>query len=151
MSLRVIFHIKELFVNFLQIMSTEIKAEEEELMEQASVSSTDSEDDDQEEQKRNEKIQELQSILAENSYLYQSHVDLIEALSEAGEFEQLRLAREKFASFYPLTSKIWLSWIGDEQRMASTEAEKMKIVELFDRAVKDYLSVELWMEYCQVN
>ena len=126
--------------------------QDDEKMDQDPVTSSDSEnDDDVEEQKRYERIKELSNILAQNPYDYQTHVDRIGLLSQAGELDQLREAREKFASLYPLTPKLWLSWISDEQRMATSPEEKRQVANLLNRAVKDYLSVDLWLEYCQFS
>jgi RNA recognition motif-containing protein len=117
-------------------------------------SSDDDEDDGQDEadQKRlGTKIAQLTKAVKDNPYDYPSHLDLIDSLGKAGELEQLRGARETFASNYPLTPHIWLSWIGDEQRLATSEEEKKAVADLMDRAVQDYLSVELWLEYCQFS
>ena len=34
---------------------------------------------------------------------------------------------------------IWLEWINDEKELASSSEEKKAILELFERAVQDYL------------
>ena len=39
--------------------------------------------------------------------------------------------------------------INDEKSLATSDDEKLKILELFERAVKDYVDVGLWLEFCQ--
>lgn len=36
-------------------------------------------------------------------------------------------------------SEMWLAWIEDERKLATTAEEKEKLIELFERALKDYL------------
>lgn len=37
-------------------------------------------------------------------------------------------------------SELWLDWIRDEQKICSTPEEREYIINLFERAVKDYTS-----------
>ena len=55
------------------------------------------------------------------------------------------------SQIYPLSPKLWLKWINDEIRMASTLEEKTNILKLFERAVSDYVSLDLWLEYVQYS
>ncbi len=83
--------------------------------------------------------------LEKNPYDYDSHVDLIGTLRKCGELEQLRSARQAMASAFPLSPTLWEEWIEDEKEISTPETIK----DLFERAVKDYLSLDLWIEYCQ--
>jgi hypothetical protein len=40
-------------------------------------------------------------------------------------------------------SALWISWLKDEISIAASDAERCAIVELFERAVQDYLCKEL--------
>jgi hypothetical protein len=51
----------------------------------------------------------------------------------------MRLAYERFHEYFPLTPEIWLAWINDEKKLASSESEVKHIFALFDKAVEDYL------------
>jgi RNA recognition motif-containing protein len=73
----------------------------------------------------------------------------VSVLKELGELDQLRVAREDFAAKYPLTSELWLAWLRDEQGIASTDEEKATVHKLFEKAVKDYVTVPLYLEFCQ--
>lgn len=95
------------------------------------------------------RIQELRDILLKNPYDYEANVELIKLLRSSGELDSLREAREGFASRFPLTPGLWLEWINDEQKMISSPEEKKHVESLFERGVKDYVSVDLWLEYCQ--
>jgi hypothetical protein len=63
------------------------------------------------------------------------------------EFGELRAAREAMAERYPLSGELWLAYLEDEVRMASSEEERQAVVALFERAVNDYASVEVWLAY----
>lgn len=84
-------------------------------------------------------VKSLEVNLVKNSYDYGSHVALIQKLQKIGELERLRTARENMSVVYPLSPKLWLSWIQDEISCATTAEQKDNVVELCERAVKDYL------------
>ncbi|KAK3855213.1 hypothetical protein Pcinc_038368 [Petrolisthes cinctipes] len=122
--------------------------EDEQHMETSSDDSDDdSEPDDVKEDQLRQKVEEISKQIAENVLYYDGHVNLIKALQELGELEEARKAREKMSEVYPLTAELWLEWIRDEQKVCSSEEEKQFIRDLFDRAVKDYMNVQLWVEY----
>ncbi|XP_076749352.1 spliceosome associated factor 3, U4/U6 recycling protein [Xylocopa sonorina] len=113
-------------------------------------------DDDQDEEDDEEDVDEaevkvLETSLAQNPYDYASHVALITKLQKMGELERLRVARENMSSKYPLSPELWLSWMHDEIKLAVTPEQKAEVVKLCERAVKDYLSVEVWLEYLQFS
>lgn len=114
-------------------------------------SSSDSEDDeDLEEQQFSEKLRQLQDNLASNPYAYDAHVELVSLLRSQGELDLLRNARQKMSEIFPLTPQLWLEWIKDEIKViGETGQDKRSIIELFERALKDYVSVEIWFEYVQ--
>lgn len=64
---------------------------------------------------------------------------------------RLREARENANRIFPFTPELWLEWLTDESKIASSEDEKMALNELFERAVKDYMSVPIWLEYAQFS
>ncbi|ROT78776.1 Squamous cell carcinoma antigen recognized by T-cells 3 [Penaeus vannamei] len=93
------------------------------------------------------KVEEIRKQLDGNELYYDGHVNLITVLRELMELEEARKAREKMSEVYPLTPELWLDWIRDEQKICSTPEEREYIINLFERAVKDYTSVQVWMEY----
>ena len=114
--------------------------------------SDDMEEDDGAEAANLARLMELEAVLKDSPFHYQSHVDKIEVLKQLGELEQLRSSRESFSRLFPLSPDLWLSWLRDEQGVSSsTEEEKARLFELFERAVKDYVSVDVWLEFCQFS
>lgn len=102
-------------------------------------SADDQDEDDDEEDADEAEVKLLEASLAQNPYDYASHVALINKLQRMGELERLRAARENMSSKYPLSPELWLSWLHDEIKLATTPEQKAEIVNLCERAVKDYL------------
>lgn len=114
-----------------------------------STASSSSDDEEVEESRNAAKIEQLKGELKANPYDYDKYLALIELLRNDGELDDLREIHKKFAQHFPLTPEIWLAWISDEEKVATTNEEKLEIGKLFEKAVSDYMSVDLWQEYCQ--
>ncbi|XP_069565465.1 squamous cell carcinoma antigen recognized by T-cells 3 [Brachyistius frenatus] len=127
--------------------------EEEEEEEGMGVENSDEEEDDSsEDEKENEaEIQRLEEQLSINAFDYNCHVDLIKLLKQEGEFIRLRKARQKMSELFPLTEEIWLDWLKDEIRLTEEEPNREKVYELFEKAVKDYICPDIWLEYAQYS
>ncbi|NP_001016732.1 squamous cell carcinoma antigen recognized by T-cells 3 [Xenopus tropicalis] len=107
---------------------------------------------EEEDEKENEaEIQRLEEQLSINAFDYNCHVDLIKLLRQEGELERLRRARQKMSELFPLTEEIWLDWLKDEMKVADEGSYREKVYELFERAVKDYICPEIWLEYAQYS
>ncbi|EFA06313.2 squamous cell carcinoma antigen recognized by T-cells 3 [Tribolium castaneum] len=121
--------------------------------EQMSVNSDSDSDsgDDQEEQALLTRAEDLERQISDNKYLYNAHEELVNLYRKLGDLKSMRLAYERFQEYFPLTPEIWLAWINDEKKLASSESEIKNIFGLFDKAVEDYLSVNLWVEYAQYS
>ncbi|XP_061907280.1 squamous cell carcinoma antigen recognized by T-cells 3 [Entelurus aequoreus] len=114
--------------------------------------SDDEEDDTSEDEKENEaEIQRLEEQLSINAFDYNCHVDLIKLLKQAGELVRLRKARQKMSELFPLTEEIWLDWLKDEIRLTEEEPNREKVNELFERAIKDYICPDIWLEFAQYS
>ncbi|XP_023217913.1 squamous cell carcinoma antigen recognized by T-cells 3-like [Centruroides sculpturatus] len=85
------------------------------------------------------RINELKQKVSENPYLYDPHIELIRLLRKSGDLFQLREARENANKIFPLSPELWLEWLTDEAKIASSEEEKIALNNLFERAVKDYM------------
>ncbi|KAF2773023.1 hypothetical protein EJ03DRAFT_333664 [Teratosphaeria nubilosa] len=122
-------------------------------------------------------VTELLGYLRENSYAYDSHVQLINLLhkgflahvyppSDAEEIAQqdphsygllneLRQAREAMDSRFAVGEEIWADWLADEVLIAKSGEERVNVTELYQKAVSDEpASVKLWVAYAdfvQVN
>ncbi|KAG7200446.1 hypothetical protein KM043_016049 [Ampulex compressa] len=108
---------------------------------------SDEDDDDADEAE----VKMLEATLAENPYDYASHVAIIGKLHSMGELERLRTARKNMSAKYPLSPELWLAWMRDEIKLAVTPEQKEEVRKLSERAVTDYLSVEVWLEYLQFS
>ena len=112
--------------------------------------SDDSSDDQIDDDKQDAELATLNAKVQENPFNYQSHIDYINLAREYGNLDHLRSARQKMSEVFPLTEQLWLDWLGDEQKLLTTDVtKKQELVELFERAVNDYLSVMIWIEYVQ--
>ncbi|PNS18104.1 hypothetical protein CAC42_4063 [Sphaceloma murrayae] len=114
-------------------------------------------------------IQDLTTYLADNSYDYNSHVQLINLLhrgflahantplDESGQpsnpsdyplLKELRMAREAMDSRYAVGEDIWRDWINDESLLAHTSEERSAVMELCVKAVQEEpASIVLWSLY----
>uniref|UniRef100_A0A8B9HC63 Spliceosome associated factor 3, U4/U6 recycling protein n=1 Tax=Astyanax mexicanus TaxID=7994 RepID=A0A8B9HC63_ASTMX len=119
------------------------------------VENSDEEDegDTSEDERENEaEIQRLEEQLSINAFDYNCHVDLIKLLRQEGKLHRLRKARQKMSELFPLTEEIWLDWLKDEIRLTEgEESEREKIYELFEKAVKDYICPDIWLEFAQYS
>jgi len=63
--------------------------------------------------------------------------------------ERLRAARAAMHALFPFNERQWLAWLGDEMAGARTDADVERVGGLYRTAVKDYLSVQLWVGYLE--
>uniref|UniRef100_A0A7N6ATK8 RRM domain-containing protein n=1 Tax=Anabas testudineus TaxID=64144 RepID=A0A7N6ATK8_ANATE len=134
------------------IEEREMESDEEEEVGMGAENSDDDEDDSSEDEKENEaEIQRLEEQLSINAFDYNCHVDLIKLLKQEGELIRLRKARQKMSELFPLTEEIWLDWLKDEIRLTEEEPNREKVYELFERATKDYICPDIWLEYAQYS
>ncbi|XP_074525920.1 squamous cell carcinoma antigen recognized by T-cells 3 [Halichoeres trimaculatus] len=130
----------------------EMESDEEEEDGMGEENSDDEENDSSEDEKENEaEIQRLEEQLSINAFDYNCHVDLIKLLKQEGELFRLRKARQKMSELFPLTEEIWLDWLKDEIRLTEEEPNREKVYELFEKAVKDYICPDIWLEYAQYS
>jgi squamous cell carcinoma antigen recognized by T-cells 3 len=94
-------------------------------------------------------IQDARAAVSAAPHSYQAHERLV-GLLRAEDLDALRTAREHFASAFPLPPAVWLEWIDDEARIATTSDDRARIAKtLFPRAMGDYLSVKVAVAYIQ--
>lgn len=106
---------------------------------------------DDEEEKNQLEIERLEEQLSINGYDYNCHVELIRLLRLEGELNKVRMARQKMSEAFPLTEELWLEWLHDEINMATDGLDRERVDELFERAVKDYICPNIWLEYGQYS
>ncbi|XP_029777594.1 squamous cell carcinoma antigen recognized by T-cells 3 isoform X2 [Suricata suricatta] len=106
---------------------------------------------DEEEEKNQLEIERLEEQLSINVYDYNCHVDLIRLLRLEGELTKVRMARQKMSEIFPLTEELWLEWLHDEISMALDGLDREHVYDLFEKAVKDYICPNIWLEYGQYS
>ncbi|XP_065902651.1 squamous cell carcinoma antigen recognized by T-cells 3-like [Dysidea avara] len=112
-------------------------------------SENDSDMEDEDTAKVETRITTLKAQLEEDAYRYDAHVECIQLLRQLGDLERVRRAREEMSRVSPLSEEHWSSWLQDEIPLASVEEACLNLRILFDRAVEDYLSIQVWVLYCQ--
>jgi len=96
----------------------------------------------------NEILYNMRKRVQANPYQYDAHIEYINALKKADKVQDLQHARTKMSETFPLTEELWKAWIEDEKLTAEdTIEDKKKIVNLYERSLVDYLSVDLWCDY----
>ncbi|KAL3995359.1 RNA recognition motif family protein [Acanthocheilonema viteae] len=93
-----------------------------------------------------ETISKLQKIVEISPKDYGSRMTLIEILRRNGELEAVREQREGISALFTMPPNFWLDWIEDEK---SAGSNRDLIKRLFERAVRDFHSPEVYLEYVQ--
>ncbi|XP_011290668.1 squamous cell carcinoma antigen recognized by T-cells 3 isoform X2 [Musca domestica] len=110
----------------------------------------DDEDDDDDDDEEIKALKEFQAILQElsvNQYAYDKYVRLCELSHTTGDLDNIRKAYTTFSNVYPLTAELWQRYISVELTLAQSEVEIQQVKKLFQRALKDYYSCDLALEY----
>ncbi|CAF1246998.1 unnamed protein product [Rotaria magnacalcarata] len=112
--------------------------------------SEDSTDEQIDDSKQEAELVVLRDAVKSSPYNYQAHIDYINLARQYTNLEHLRFARQTMSELFPLTQQLWLDWIHDETLLlVSNSEEKTEFIQLFERAINDYLSVMIWIEYVQ--
>uniref|UniRef100_A0A182NDX2 RRM domain-containing protein n=1 Tax=Anopheles dirus TaxID=7168 RepID=A0A182NDX2_9DIPT len=113
----------------------------------------DTEDDDNDESFESKHIKEYIEILtkiAGDKYNYDNYAELLEVAHQMDDLEKIRQSAEIFAAMYPLSPEIWLRWLKIESTLASTDEQVEKVEKLFQRALNDYYSAEVALEFAEL-
>ncbi len=110
--------------------------------------SSDTSEEQVDDSKQESELVTHREAVQSNPYNYQAHIDYITLARQYANLEHLRIARQTMSEVFPLTPQLWLDWIRDEKQLLISNTEENKdLVNLFERAVKDYLSIMIWIEY----
>ena len=102
----------------------------------------------------------LERELDVNPLLYEKHLEFINLLGGkynrkllsnvfriligTPDLDRLRSARERMQAQFPLSEELWISWLLDEIPIAQINKDAFSyVISLFDKAVADYLSVQV--------
>ena len=94
-----------------------------------------------------DRIMALEAALAANPNQYDAHAEYVELLRRCRLRARARAAREAMAARFPLNEAQWRAWLADEAAAARAPADLEFVKALHERAVRDYLSVDLWADY----
>ncbi|KAG4305342.1 hypothetical protein PORY_001512 [Pneumocystis oryctolagi] len=94
-----------------------------------------------------EKINTLLDKLMKQPFDYDSHIEYINLFKKHKMKDELKSAREAMQLYFPLTEKMWIEWLDDQEDSASTLEDKISLLELYSKSVEDYLSINLWKKY----
>ena len=104
-----------------------------------------------------EKINELKARIQENEKDWDAYIELIQAYRCNGDIDNLRSIRLQCKQVFPLPSgnfllthscaDMWIQWIDDEKQFVSDEEEKQGICNLYQAALRDYYSADVWYQY----
>ncbi|KAJ1968346.1 Splicing factor, partial [Dispira parvispora] len=100
-------------------------------------------------QNENHQIDALRDTLASNPYQYDKYVTLIQCLREHGCTAELETTRQAMQKHFGLSEDIWLAWLSDRTTQTTGADAKKKLLALYQTAVQDYLSINLWLAYLQ--
>eukprot|EP00193_Tetraselmis_chui_P021607 CAMPEP_0177787056 /NCGR_PEP_ID=MMETSP0491_2-20121128/21264_1 /TAXON_ID=63592 /ORGANISM="Tetraselmis chuii, Strain PLY429" /LENGTH=855 /DNA_ID=CAMNT_0019308331 /DNA_START=131 /DNA_END=2698 /DNA_ORIENTATION=- len=110
-----------------------------------------------------EAIMNIEEKLKANPYQLKLHKKYIELLRKVKLARRLRSARQALRELFPLSLEMWQQWIEDESAALKergvgkegedsdddeeVEEDKELLVELYEAATAEYLSVELWLSF----
>jgi squamous cell carcinoma antigen recognized by T-cells 3 len=104
-------------------------------------------DDDAQEGKALARLAKVRENVEKYPSSYEAHLALVAELKCQQAFEDLRTARQTMQNLFPLPPTVWLEWIHDEAALAVSDEDQKNVVNLFDMATQDYMSIEVWIDY----
>lgn len=104
----------------------------------------------------------LEESIQANKFQYQSYVDIIKLAKENNDFSKLKEYREQMSDCFPLAERsffllfnynlkelnfnfyknykdLWLDWLKDEQKLIESDSDRLRVRQLFEKAIQDYL------------
>eukprot|EP01080_Neovahlkampfia_damariscottae_P001888 gene1888-1029_t len=102
---------------------------------------------DEEEEVSFEQIEIAEQTLVNNPYELKNHIQFIDLLRKSGNIEKLKKAKENIAKYFTLNDKIWIKYIQEEENISTTKEEFENVLKLYERALHDFQSIQLWTNY----
>lgn len=96
-----------------------------------------------------EKLATLEAEIEVNPNLYESHKTYIALLTNNNLMQKARSAWKAMHSRFPLSEELWLERLEAELCQVESADDLLSLCNLYDLAVKDYLSVDIWNQYLQ--
>ena len=95
------------------------------------------------------KIRELIEGLNQDPANFELYQELIEIYRKLGMLEELREARERVNALYCLPVEMWLEWLEDEERLMGPKEDPRRMLQLYEKAMKDYRYYKVCKKYCR--
>lgn len=99
----------------------------------------------------------MKARIQENERDWDAYVELIQIYRLSGDIDNLRSLRLQCKQVFPLPPgsfwqqysyiEMWIQWIDDEKQFISDEEEKEGICNLYQAALRDYYSADVWYQY----
>ncbi|KAJ2675410.1 hypothetical protein IWW42_001196 [Coemansia sp. RSA 1085] len=92
----------------------------------------------------------VHSLLEKTPYDYSIYIQWIKLLREVGDIESMRAARQQMCSNLSVPEDLVLEWVADEEAQPDyllSETVLTNIVDLYELALRDRLSVIMWQRY----
>ncbi|XP_050068573.1 squamous cell carcinoma antigen recognized by T-cells 3 [Anopheles maculipalpis] len=127
--------------------------EDDDSSEGTNTEDEDTDDDDNDESIESKHIKEYIEILtkiAGDKYNYDNYAELLEVAHQMNDLEKIRQSAEIFSAMYPLSPEIWLRWLKIESSLATTDEQVEQVEKLFQRALNDYYSAEVALEFAEL-
>lgn len=105
---------------------------------------------DDEEIKLNQNFINVLQKLSSESKNYDDYSLLLDIAHDLKDLDKIRQSIEIFSKEYPLSPEIWLKYLKIEITIAQTESELTFLSSLFKRALDDYYSVDVALEYVNI-
>ncbi|KAJ1741833.1 hypothetical protein LPJ68_002500 [Coemansia sp. RSA 1086] len=89
-------------------------------------------------------------VLEKTPYDYSIYIQWIKLLREVGDIESMRAARQQMCSNLSVPEDLVLEWVADEEAQPDyllSETVLTNIVDLYELALRDRLSVIMWQRY----
>ncbi|CAF0786412.1 unnamed protein product [Didymodactylos carnosus] len=137
----------------------EANEEQEEEDDLGSTSSDEGEMDDKNgivnDEQQEAELEKMKTSITENPYNYQSYLDYIALSKKYNSLDHIRYSRQQMSDLFPLTEQLWLDWLKDEEDLLKSsidiEGDRLKLVQLYEKAINDYLSIRIWLQYLQFS
>jgi len=99
----------------------------------------------EDEYEKKQALKDARDFLSQNPRNWDAHLEVIKCLRALADLDGLLKAQFKMSSRLPIYPKMWLEWINERKRV--TDVGDESVIKMFEQAVEDYRSADLWCQY----
>ncbi|KAL7020121.1 hypothetical protein ACKWTF_011379 [Chironomus riparius] len=92
----------------------------------------------------------LQKI-SSDSKNYEDYILLLDIAHDLNDLDKIRQSIELFSKEFPLSPELWMKYLKTEVIIAQTEEEIDNLIKVFKKALDDYYSVDIALEYASLT